>query len=338
MEDLRIDFMSARSHLARLGVRLRSWVAILPWLIALFFLGGVAIIVWLGDPLGWLLIATTPLIYMIYRIYFWYLVALPAGKSNSITSLLSGDILGRLRINPSVLDVVEALAQTASGRFLSLRFGLTPGLVRSLASEDPNAIRELWKSADSIRQEHGLSLINGSVVTVAIIRSFSNYESIIAHIHLDSADLDHAIAWQERLQRMIDLHEKPRRTGGIARDWSFGWIPLLDRFGRNISKEMQGRMVLPTVKVPSHMQTVDQLVDTFSSGGRQNAVLVGAAGAGKTTIIHAFANRLLDADTPLSENLRFRQVFILDSSALISAAPGRGELENLVLQVLGEAY
>ena len=67
-------------------------------------------------------------------------------------------------------------------------------------------------------------------------------------------------------------------------------------------------------------------------------MLVGQAGTGKTTIIHAFAERLLDASARLPSSLKFRQVFILDSSSLIAAAPGRGELENLVMRVLGEAY
>jgi ATP-dependent Clp protease ATP-binding subunit ClpC len=40
----------------------------------------------------------------------------------------------------------------------------------------------------------------------------------------------------------------------------------------------------------------------------------------------------------LPDTLKFRQVIILDSSSLIAAAPGRGELENLIMQVLGEAY
>ena len=46
----------------------------------------------------------------------------------------------------------------------------------------------------------------------------------------------------------------------------------------------------------------------------------------------------MDADANVPENLRFRQIFILDSASLIAAAPGRGELENLIMQVLGEAY
>ena len=86
------------------------------------------------------------------------------------------------------------------------------------------------------------------------------------------------------------------------------------------------------------MQVIDQLVEAFGTGGRQNAVLIGQAGVGKTSVIHAFAERILDADANVPENLRFRQIFILDSASLIAAAPGRGELENLIMQVLGEAY
>ena len=79
-------------------------------------------------------------------------------------------------------------------------------------------------------------------------------------------------------------------------------------------------------------------MEAFGTGGRQNAVLIGQAGVGKTSVIHAFAERILDADANVPENLRFRQIFILDSASLIAAAPGRGELENLIMQVLGEAY
>lgn len=85
------------------------------------------------------------------------------------------------------------------------------------------------------------------------------------------------------------------------------------------------------------IQAIDQLVDTFGSGGRQNALLVGRPGVGKTTIIHAFAEKLLDASAKVPDNLRcfVCRVFLLDSSALISAAPGRGELENLITQQRG---
>ena len=66
--------------------------------------------------------------------------------------------------------------------------------------------------------------------------------------------------------------------------------------------------------------------------------MIGAAGAGKTSIVHAFAERLLDARAQIPVSLKFRQVFILDASSLIAAAHGRGELEALITQVFNEAY
>ncbi|NCU39227.1 ATP-dependent Clp protease ATP-binding subunit, partial [Candidatus Saccharibacteria bacterium] len=104
-----------------------------------------------------------------------------------------------------------------------------------------------------------------------------------------------------------------------------------------ISQQIQGGDIL-AVDVGSHVEAVAQLTQTLANNGRQNAALVGQSGAGKTTIIHAFAQQLLDAESTLPENLKFRQVFILDSSALIAAAPGRGELENLIMRVLSEAH
>ena len=124
----------------------------------------------------------------------------------------------------------------------------------------------------------------------------------------------------------------------MARDWSFGWIPHLERFGQNISEQIGASRNTLSIDIPSHVQVIDQLVEAFGMGGRQNAVLIGQAGVGKTSVIHAFAERILDADANVPENLRFRQIFILDSASLIAAAPGRGELENLIMQVLGEAY
>ena len=112
----------------------------------------------------------------------------------------------------------------------------------------------------------------------------------------------------------------------------------LERFGQNISEQIGASRNTLSIDIPSHVQVIDQLVEAFGTGGRQNAVLIGQAGVGKTSVIHAFAERILDADANVPENLRFRQIFILDSASLIAAAPGRGELENLIMQVLGEAY
>ena len=339
MDDLKFNYRSVRAAEARFGVVAEGALAAsLPWVAGLLVILGAGLVLGLGMALGWLLVALAVLPYMLHMYYWGYIVALPSGRTKGVDSLLAGDVLGRLPENPTPADIAKAVGSVSSGLFMAARFGISPSLLTSLAATDTAATPALWKLADDIRQKNGLTQITGSVLSVAIVRQFAGFESILAQIHLDDKDLDKGIQWQQHLLDLVQRHSSPRRTGGIARDWSFGWIPLLERFGQNISEQIGRGRTLLTVDIGSHIEALDQLIDTFGTGGRQNAVLVGRAGAGKSTIIHAFAERLLDASANIPENLRFRQVFILDSAALIGAAPGRGELENLIMQVLNEAY
>lgn len=338
MAYLDYDYHSMRARKARVGVWLQGApVTAMSWLLALLIVAGLGTL-FLNISLGWVLLGLAAAPFMLVMWYHYDLRHLPTGRGEAVTEILSGDILGQLPAKPSPADVALATGRTSSGQFMGVRLGLSPSVLQSVASHDAATMPEFWKLADDIRRKNNLEHITGSVLAVALTRSFGDYQSLIAQIHLDDDDLDSGIKWQNHLRELVAKHSKPRRTGGLARDWSFGYIPLLTRFGQNISEQIGNGSGLLTVDVASHLEAIDQLIDTFGTGGRQNAALVGAAGSGKTTIIHAFAERLLDATAKIPDSLKFRQVFILDSAALIGAAPGRGELEQLIMQVLGEAY
>jgi len=338
MASLDYEYTSMRASVARAGLHLEGVTGkLLPLLTFVLVLAGAAGILTLSTSLGWVVISLAPIVYMVHAYYTHHIKSLPV-YGEGVTSRLAGDVLGRLGAKPTIVDVATIAGQIPSGQFMSARFGLTPSLLNSLASGIDGAVEQLWPLADEIRERNGLAHITGSVLAVAIVRLFPNHETILAQIHLDDADLDKGIQWQQHLIDLIAHFQKPKRTGGIARDWSFGYIPLLNRFGQNISEQIAAGSGLLVVDVASHREAISQLIDTFGTSGRQNAVLVGAAGVGKTSIIHAFAEQLLDASAALPDSLKFRQVFILDSAALIAAAPGRGELEGLVMRVLNEAY
>lgn len=328
------DGGSLRAAKARLGVRIgKTWYIVFTVVSLLLLLGGIALLV-VHSALGWFLVGFAALPFMLLE---WdrYELEQPKTVPGSVDGLMSGDVLGRLGKNPTPQQVADAAASVQGGLFFAIRFGITRGLLQNLTTDQPADMQVIWQNALRIREQTGSEYTNGAVLVVAIVQSFPDHESILAHMHLGIEDLYEGIRWYEHLRGLIVKSKEPRRTGGIARDFSFGYIPLLRRFGLNLSEVATGRM---TVEIESHKKALDQLIDTFGSGGRQNAALVGEAGAGKTTIVHAFADRILDAKAKIPSNLKFRQVFILDSSALIAAAPGRGELEGLIMQVLGEAY
>ena len=338
METVTFNYNSPRAKKARIAVMLSgTWERLLPILALLLLLAGVGLLV-ISQPVGWFFIGLAAIPEMFSQWYQHELKELAVAKNpKSVDDLLSGDILGRLSKTPTPRDIATAVGSVRGGLFFGARFGLGARFLQEVASEDAAATAVIWQNALTVREQTNSTNISAGTLIVALLRAFPNYEGLLAHLKLDEADVIRGIHWQQHVNDLINEQTKPRRTGGIARDWSFGYIPLLTQFGQNISEQIS-RGGLISSPLEAHTQALDQMISTFGDNGRQNAVLVGPTGSGKTTIVHSFAEKLLDASSHLPDSLKFRQVFILDSSALIAAAPGRGELENLIMQVLGEAY
>lgn len=337
MDAVKFDYHSRRAQKARLARRISPlWQKILVAVTLVMILLAAALLL-LMEPAGWLVLGLAAVPAMVAEWYRGELARLPAaGGEGAIDGLLAPDVLARLPVRPAPADIAAAIGQVPGGQFMAVRLGIGPRFLQEIAPMAGSA-EDVWYQALKVQEQTDSRQITGAVLAAALVRSMPGNDKILAHLQLDGDDLLAGVRWYNHIQSLIRKHGRPRRTGGIARDWSFGYIPLLTRFGQNLSEQLSrgGRL---SVELRSHKQALEQLLETFGTGGRQNAVLVGATGVGKTSIVQAFAEKLLDATAPIPENLKFRQVFILDSAALIAAAPGRGELEHLIMQVLGEAY
>jgi ATP-dependent Clp protease ATP-binding subunit ClpA len=333
-----LHYESQRAAKARLGYRIKGfWNKLLIIKTVLLLIAGV-LLLYIAQPIGWFLIGIASLPAMLV---VWFSGELsniaPAKQPKTLDDVLESDILGRLPKNPSPKAVATAVGAVPGGQFFGARFGIGAQFLQEISSDDPKEMAVVWQYAETLREELQQDMLTAGVLVVALVRAFREHDGLLAHLKLDTDDLVNGAKWQRHIYDLISHHSKPKRTGGIGRDWSFGYIPLLTRFGQNISEQI-ARGGLLSVELDAHTEALKQLIETFSNGGRQNGVLVGSAGGGKTTIVHAFAEALLDASSTLPSELKFRQVLILDASSLLAAAPGRGELENLVMQVLSEAY
>lgn len=338
MDSITFAYDSERASKARLAKIIGTPGKILLVLAMFLLLMSGAALLYVGVAIGWLLVGLSALPLMFAQWYAHELKVLPVVKNGkTIDAFLSGDILARLPKDPTPAAIATAVGQTTEGLFFAARFGITPQILQDISQPNVSVTPQVWQEAMRIREKLELEQITGGVLVTALFRVVPSHESLLAHLHLDDDDLLLGVQWQQHIKHLVQEHNRPRRTGGIARDWSFGYIPLLTRFGQNISEQI-ARGGLLSAHLEAHSQALDQLIATFENNGRQNAVLVGAAGVGKTTIVHAFAEKLLDGSSHLPESLKFRQVFILDSSAILSAAPGRGEVEGLITQLLNEAY
>ncbi len=337
MAPVNFNYNSIRSQEARLTVGISSF-----WRLTLKLLGAVSmgsglVIVAVGLPIGWLVVAAATIMIAVYQWWRWRLYRLdPIEDASSIDNLLSSSVLGRLSRSPTPKEIAAVAATTSSGQFMAYRFGIGSQFLQEISSDDPNMTAKIWQDAVELRQQTGSVTVSSGILILALVKNFPNYEAILARLQLDFNDLLSGVKWHDKINASKDQIQRPRKTGGIARDWSFGFIPLLERFAINVSSQIGRGLLL--AEVPKYEQVVDKMIETFAGGGRQNVVLVGEEGVGKTSCVYSFAEKLLYADSTVPANLKFRQVMMLDSASLIAAAPGRGELENLVMQILGEAY
>jgi len=338
MDSLKLNYYSVRSEKARISTRFnKNLLAILSASVVLLLLSG-AIFIAIESPVGWALVGLSAIPAMIVEWYKGELYHLAISKdSKSIDGLLSGEVLGHISKKPTPYEIAKLVGNVPGGQFFAVRFGIASSFLQYLSSKDKNDMQMVWQEALKLRDITGSRNISAAILVVAILKCSTDYQTLLSHLQLDLDDLIRGIEWYDHLRSLIEQDRVPRKTGGIARDWSFGWTPLLNRFGQNISQQISNNGSLFT-RLATHDESLDQIMNIFRKNGRQNAVLVGPSGVGKTEIIHAFASKLLDGAADIPSSLKFRQVFILDASALIAAAPGRGELEQLIPRILVEAY
>lgn len=333
---LRLD--SLRAHKARLGVRLAKvpLKALAVGTGAVLGAGGV-VLLGSGAALGWLLLGAAAVPFIGYRWAMHDLIDIPVEKGDSIDAVLEPGLLGLLKDEITPRQVAEAVMRCAGGQFFAVRFGIGPAFLAHLASDDPADMPAVWREARHIQTLSGEDTLSAAAVTAALIKTIPQIDTYLAQLQLSSEDVTEGALWNAHIFEVIRRFRQPRRTGGIARDWSFGYTPLLSRLGRNISDEVAAHGLLATA-LEGHQDALQRMVSALSGGGRRNVALVGPLGVGKSTIVEAFAETILLADNKIPSPLRFRQVVALDAATLIAAAPGRGELEGLVNQLLIEAY
>ncbi len=337
MDNLKFDYHSLRAQEARIAVKLsKTWRILLQVFNYLALITGFLLLI-IKISIGWLLIALALIGIMIYQWWKWHLHRLAPINKSTIDSQMSVNVLGRLPDNPSPKDLANILIHTSSGVFLAARFGLGAKFFQELASDDRQKMPIIWQNAVELRKHTNSPTISGGLLALAIVQAFPNYENLLNRLQLDLADLIDGVKWHDYIHARKDYQNTARLNGGIARDWAFGYTPLLDRFGQNISNQLLNHKVI-AAHTAGYDQALNRMIEVFSGNGRQNIALIGPHGVGKTNLIYSLADKLLDADSDIANNLKFRQVYLLDSASLLSASRDKGEIESLVMNLMAESY
>ena len=106
---------------------------------------------------------------------------------------------------------------------------------------------------------------------------------------------------------------------------------ILEKFGRNINEDVKKGKVDPVIGRDDEIRKVIQILARKT---KNNVILLGEPGVGKTAIVEGLAERIVKDDVPSS--LKDKEVYELDMGALLAGAKYRGEFEERLKAVLNK--
>ncbi len=119
--------------------------------------------------------------------------------------------------------------------------------------------------------------------------------------------------------------------GGSAQPSGKSKTPALDAFGRDLTDLAREKKLDPVI---GRANEIERVIQILSRRTKNNPVLLGEAGVGKTAIVEGLAQRIVENDIP--EVLRNRRIVVLDLAMMVAGTKYRGQFEERIKAVMTE--
>jgi ATP-dependent Clp protease ATP-binding subunit ClpC len=119
--------------------------------------------------------------------------------------------------------------------------------------------------------------------------------------------------------------------GGTTGQEAPSGSPVLDQFGRNLTQLARERKLDPVI---GREREIERVMQVLSRRTKNNPVLIGEPGVGKTAIVEGLSQKIVVGDVP--ETIKGKQLYTLDLGALVAGSRYRGDFEERLKKVLKE--
>ena len=133
------------------------------------------------------------------------------------------------------------------------------------------------------------------------------------------------------LQKLIRAIKELRKGSGVKSQTAESSYNALNRFAKNLNELAAAGKLDPVI---GRDEEIRRILQILSRRTKNNPVLIGEPGVGKTAIAEGIAHRIVNGDVP--ENLKSKHIYSLDMGALIAGAKYKGEFEERLKSVIKE--
>ncbi len=178
----------------------------------------------------------------------------------------------------------------------------------------------------------GRTLNEASIIAKKMKDEFVSIEHLILAVFKTKSKIAQILKNQgvteKGLQTAINELRKGEKVTSQNQEETYN---ALNKYAKNLNQLAKDGKLDPVIGRDEEIRRILQII---SRRTKNNPILVGEPGTGKTAIVEGLAHRIIDGDIP--ENLKDKQIFALDMGALIAGAKYKGEFEERLKAVIKE--